>query len=100
MNEIKQKAVDFLRAYEMDHLDVDFESNLEMFYPSGENPVSNACKKGEGGDAKLLYMFAARLVERAAKLTAINLSAIAIKTGQGADPTRPICIVAEGVFIW
>ena len=31
MNDIKQKAVDFLRSYQMDHLDVDFESNLERF---------------------------------------------------------------------
>ena len=36
------------------------------------------------------------LVERAAKLTAINLSSAAIKCGKGRNPTRPVCIVAEG----
>jgi hexokinase len=40
------------------------------------------------------------LIERAAKLAAIDLSAMAIKSGHGTDPTKPICIVAEGTTFY
>jgi hexokinase len=35
-------------------------------------------------------------VERSAKLIAINLIAVVLKTGKGKDPTRPVCITADG----
>jgi hexokinase len=41
-----------------------------------------------------------RMIERAAKLTAINLSSVALKSGKGRNPTRPICIVAEGTTFY
>jgi hexokinase len=71
-----------------------------MFYPYGENPLARVCRQGSGEDVTLLYVIADRLVERAAKLAAINLSAMAIKSGQGTDPARPICIVAEGTTFY
>ncbi len=74
--------------------------NEFMVYPFGNNPLANACVNGLQNDAQLLYAIADRLTERAAKLTAINLSAMGIKTGQGADPTRPICIVADGTTFY
>ena len=40
------------------------------------------------------------LIERAAKLTAINLSSVALKSGKGHNPARPICIVAEGTTFY
>jgi hexokinase len=40
------------------------------------------------------------IVERAAKMTAINLSSAAIKSGKGRDPNRPVCIVAEGTTFY
>jgi hexokinase len=40
------------------------------------------------------------IVERAAKLTAINLSSAALKSGKGRDPNRPVCIVAEGTTFY
>jgi hexokinase len=40
------------------------------------------------------------MVERAAKLTAINLSSAAIKCGKGRSPSRPVCIVAEGTTFY
>ena len=70
------------------------ELNDFMNYPYGDNSLAKACQTAE--DVQALYLIADRLVERAAKLTAINLSAMAIKTGQGTDPTRPICIIADG----
>jgi hexokinase len=71
-----------------------------MFYPCGDNPLARVCRQGSAEDVTRLYVIADRLVERAAKLTAINLSAMAIKSGQGSDPARPICIVAEGTTFY
>ncbi|MHC4187885.1 MAG: hexokinase, partial [Planctomycetota bacterium] len=41
-----------------------------------------------------------RLIERAGKLTAINLSAMVLKSGSGKNPERPVCIVAEGTTFY
>jgi hexokinase len=76
------------------------DMNAFLLYPYGSNPLANACKQGKIEDSLTLYYIADRLTERAAKLTAINLSAMAIKSGQGTDPTRPICIVAEGTTFY
>ncbi len=94
------------------------DMNEFMYYPYGDNLLAKICrsdlaqagKKGgpaEGlsaseprDDALTIYYIADRLTERAAKLTAINLSAMSIKSEQGTDPTRPICIVAEGTTFY
>lgn len=76
------------------------DTNDFMFYPAGDNPLANIGKKGTAEDTQLLYVMADRLVERAAKLAAINLAAMAVKTGKGTDPTRPVCIVAEGTTFY
>jgi len=75
------------------------DMNDFMCYPYGGNRLATVCKDSEK-DAKLLYVMADRLVERAAKLTAVNLSAMALKSGKGTDPTRPICIVADGTTFY
>jgi hexokinase len=49
--------------------------------------------------ASLYYLFDA-LIERAAKLTAINLASAALKSGKGRNPCRPVCIVAEGTTFY
>ncbi|MDH4201986.1 MAG: hexokinase [Phycisphaerae bacterium] len=71
-----------------------------MSYPYGDNPLAAACANREPMDVELLYVIANRLVERAAKLTAVNLSAMAVKTGCGTNPARPICIVADGTTFY
>jgi hexokinase len=76
------------------------DMNAFLLYPYGNNPLANAAKQGNADDSLTLYYIADRLTERAAKLTAINLSALAIKSGQGTDPSRPICIVAEGTTFY
>lgn len=76
------------------------DMNEFMQYPYGVNRLAAICKSGSDEDAMKLYCIADRLTERAAKLTAINLSAMAIKSGQGTDPTRPVCIVAEGTTFY
>lgn len=74
--------------------------NAFLLYPYGQNPLADAAKQGNVDNTLTLYYIADRLTERAAKLTAINLSAIAIKSGQGTDPSRPICIVTEGTTFY
>jgi hexokinase len=76
------------------------DMNDFLQYPHGDNPLANACKNGSSKDSLTLYYITDRLTERAAKITAINLSAMAIKSGQGTDPTKPICIVAEGTTFY
>jgi len=47
-----------------------------------------------------LYYLIDRLIERAAKLTAINLSSVVIKSQKGKNPCFPVCIVAEGTTFY
>ena len=51
-------------------------------------------------DIVAIYYLVDALIERAAKLTAINLSSVALKSGKGLNPCRPICIVAEGTTFY
>ena len=76
------------------------DMNDFMFSSDGDNPLAIACKNGDDNDAKLLYAIAERLVERAAKLTAVNLSAMAIKSGKGTDPSLPTCVIADGTTFY
>ncbi len=76
------------------------DMNAFMLYPAGDNPLANACINGKPDDTQTAFIIADRLSERAAKLTAVNLSAMALKSGRGTDPTRPLCIVAEGTTFY
>ncbi len=71
-------------------------SSLLVCPERGDNPLSQALADASTQDAATLYHLVDALVERAAKLTAINLSSVSLKSGKGLDPCRPICIVAEG----
>jgi hexokinase len=51
-------------------------------------------------DFAMLYELTDKMVTRAAKLTAINLSSAIIKSGKGPDPNKPVCIVAEGTTFY
>ena len=66
----------------------------------GENPLSMALDGVPEQDVTTLYCLVDALVERAAKLTAINLSSVALKSGKGRNPCRPVCIVAEGTTFY
>ena len=67
---------------------------------TGDNPLAQALGDQRPADVTTLYYLVDALVERAAKLTAINLSSAAIKCGKGRNPTRPVCIVAEGTTFY
>jgi hexokinase len=71
-------------------------SNFLICPERGDNPLSQALADTPREDTAMLYHLIDALVERAAKLTAINLSSVSLKSGKGLDPCRPICIVAEG----
>ncbi|MEN6335671.1 MAG: hexokinase [Phycisphaerales bacterium] len=69
--------------------------------PEGtDNPFSAALAGASDDDIIALYHLVDALVERAAKLTAANLSSAALKSGKGRNPARPICIVAEGTTFY
>jgi hexokinase len=67
---------------------------------SRDNPISAALTDATDDDIVAVYRLVDALVERAAKLTAINLSSVALKSGKGHNPARPICIVAEGTTFY
>jgi hexokinase len=72
-----------------------------MYHPKGTgNPLASALGAGTDKDAVTLYSLVDRLIERAAKLTAVNLSSAALKSGQGENPCSPVCIVAEGTTFY
>ena len=64
------------------------------------NPIAQAVHGAPGEDTASLFYLIDALLERAAKLTAINLSSTALKCGKGRHPCRPICIVAEGTTFY
>lgn len=66
-----------------------------LYYPYSKSILSTCCSK-ESDDAILLYHLIDCIIERAAKLVAINLSAILLKIGEGINPCKPVCITAEG----
>ncbi|MBP2655639.1 MAG: Hexokinase [Firmicutes bacterium] len=51
---------------------------------------------GNIADQVVVYYIVDAVVERAAKLVAINLAAIMLKTGKGQNPCLPVCVTAEG----
>lgn len=70
-----------------------------MYTPYGDNLLSNICSRDDQErqkDRTTLYYLIDSLIERAAKLVAINLISVIVKTGKGQDPCRPICITADG----
>jgi len=72
-----------------------------MYYPqSDNNPLARICKAGNEKDRLALYWLLDRLTERAAKLTAINLSSAVLKGRKGENPCAPVCIVAEGTTFY
>ncbi len=70
----------------------------------GNNPLSSVIANHHDdltdSDLATLLDLVQAIVERAAKLTAINLSSASLKSGKGSDPNRPVCIVAEGTTFY
>lgn len=64
------------------------------------HPLAIALTEASTEEVATAYYLANALIERAAKLTAANLSSAAIKCGKGHNPCRPVCIVAEGTTFY
>jgi hexokinase len=62
------------------------------------HPLFAAC--GSDDDRRNLFMLFDSIVARAAKLAAISLAAVVLRTGEGTDPTLPIAIVADGTTFY
>jgi hexokinase len=72
-----------------------------MLYPArGENPLAAAVGVENEDDREILYHLIDRLIERAAKLSAINLSSVVQKSGKGKNPCYPVCITADGSMFY
>ncbi|MCK5093670.1 MAG: hexokinase [Spirochaetes bacterium] len=71
-----------------------------MLYPAGvDNPLASSLgddNDDNDDDRSALFYIIDRLIERAAKLTAINLSSVVIKSDKGKNPCYPVCITADG----
>ena len=51
-------------------------------------------------DYRVLYFIIDELIERAAKLTAINIGSVILKTNSGNNPLYPVLITAEGTTFY
>ncbi|MFC1780822.1 hexokinase family protein [Planctomycetota bacterium] len=64
------------------------------------NPLSalllNHPDEHANADLEKMFDLVKKMVARSAKLTAINLSSVVLKSGKGKDPEHPVCITAEG----
>jgi hexokinase len=76
------------------------EFNEFLYYPYADNKLSVCCSDkhldNETDDHLVLYYLIDSIIERAAKLVAINFVAILMKTNKGKNPCKPVCIAAEG----
>ena len=74
---------------------MDFDNFCASFKKEGrENPLDAIF--ADADDAKMARRLGIPVFERAAVLTAIHLAAFCIKSGEGADPSAPIAINADG----
>lgn len=83
------KALDELAAKSID----DF-----CFYPYGGNPLADITADDE--DRLLVSSAIEAFMERIAKLSAVNLCAVMLKSGAGKNPCKPVCISAEGTTFY
>jgi len=63
-----------------------------------DNPVASACSRSE--DRTTAYILMDNIIERAAKLAAINISAMVLQDGGGSDPSRPTAVCADGTTFY
>ena len=74
---------------------MDFDNFCASFRKEGRvNPLDEVF--ADADDAKMARRLGVPVFERAAVLTAIHLAAFCIKSGEGADPSAPIAINADG----
>lgn len=68
-----------------------------VLYPYSSNGIiARGMQREADNDRTTMYWLIDAFIERAAKLTAINLAAVIIKSGKGTNPCLPVCIATEG----
>lgn len=65
-----------------------------------DNVLSEICFKHDDQNRELLYFLIDSLLERAAKLIAVNMAAIILKSGKGKSPVRPTCLTVDGTTFY
>ena len=73
--------------------------SLFMSHPHDAENILVGCV-AEETDTTLMYELIDAMIERAAKICAIKLSACILKTDSGRDMTRPVAIVGEGTTFY
>lgn len=67
-----------------------------MKNPYGKGRLAGCFDKDDVDGRERLYYIIDGVLERAARLVAVNLISIIIKTDTGRSPVRPVCIATEG----
>ncbi len=90
----------FKERYEKeDKLNTKTASNfLEQSYNKDYQLVR--CVNGNNDDAYALHIILDSIIARAAKLTAVNISATILKTKDGKNPLLPVCVNADGTTLY
>ncbi len=87
------------RYSKIEHLNTTRMSNyLEM--PNNQDYDLVRCVERNEDDAIALYRIIKAIIERAAKLTAINLTAAILASGSGTNPRYPVVINADGTTFY
>ncbi|MDD4082215.1 MAG: hexokinase [Sphaerochaetaceae bacterium] len=68
--------------------------------PYNEDYLLVRLVKDNEKDAASLYVLLSAYIKRSAFLTAANLAAVILKTGEGFNPCHPICINADGTTFY
>jgi hexokinase len=84
------------RLDELRTIDTKEISDYMLDPESGGTPLTKVLEGGSQNDAQTAYHIIDRLIERAAKLSAVALSSVVIQSGKGKDPLHPVCITADG----
>lgn len=87
----KYRAIEKINTTRMSHY-------LEMPHNMEYDLVR--CVEGNEDDASALYEIIKNIIERAAKLTAINLTAAVLESGAGTEPRYPVVINADGTTFY
>lgn len=74
---------------------IDLDNFTAGFVKEGRTNVLDSVFS-DPADAKMARRLALPVFERAAVLTAVHLAAFVIKSGEGADPSRPVAVNADG----
>ncbi|MDR1785039.1 MAG: hexokinase [Spirochaetaceae bacterium] len=64
-----------------------------------QGPLGRAAALGTEEDYAALYLLLDSLVDRAARIAASVIAAAVIKSGEGKNPSRPVCVTPEGTVV-